>query len=148
MPELPDVTLYRDALEARIVGHALAGLRIASPFVLRSYDPPLDAVTGRVVRGVSRIGKRLVLAFDDDLYLVIHLMIAGRLRWRAAGEKPGVAAKNPLASFQFAHGTLFFSEASTKKRASITLVRGEAALRALDPGGIEPMDATPESFRE
>ena len=146
MPELPDVTLYREALEGRLAGQALRSVRVASPFVLRSYDPPLDAVTGLAVRGVRRIGKRLVLAFDGELFLVFHLMIAGRLRWRAAGEKAGVAAKNLLASFEFAHGTLYFSEAGTKKRASLTLVRGEAALRALDPGGLEPMEATLEEF--
>ena len=148
MPELPDVTLYREALEGRIVGQPVTGLRLASPFVLRSYDPPLEAIRDQVVRGVRRIGKRLVLAFDGELFLVIHLMIAGRLRWRATGEKPGVAAKNQLATFQFPNGTLYFSEASTKKRASLTMVRGEAALEALDPGGIEPLEATLEEFRE
>ena len=147
MPELPDVTLYREALEARIVGQPLEEVRIASPFVLRSYDPPITAVTGLAVRGVRRIGKRLVLAFDGDLFLVFHLMIAGRLRWRATGEKPGIAAKNNLATFRFPQGTLFFSEAGTKKRASLTLVRGEAALAALDPGGVEPLTATLEEFR-
>jgi formamidopyrimidine-DNA glycosylase len=113
---------------------------------VRSFDPPLDALVGRIVRGVRRIGKRLVLAFDDELFLVIHLMIAGRLRWRAVGEKPGVAGKNLLATFTFANGTLYFSEASTRKRASITVVRGEAAVRALDPGGIEPLEATVAEF--
>jgi formamidopyrimidine-DNA glycosylase len=146
MPELPDVTLYREALEARIVGQPLAALRILSPFVLRSYDPPVAAVTGRVVGEVRRMGKRLVLAFDDELAIVVHLMIAGRLRWRASGEKPGVAAKNLLATFQFPAGTLYFSEASSKKRASLTIVRGDAALKALDPGGIEPLAASAEEF--
>ena len=147
MPELPDVTLYREGLEARVVGQPLEEARIASPFVLRSFDPPLAAATGLVVRKVRRIGKRLVLGFDGELFLVFHLMIAGRLRWRATGEKPGVAAKNNLATFRFPNGTLHFSEASTKKRASLTLVRGEAALAALDPGGIEPLTATLEEFR-
>src|SRR4051812_26657897 len=104
MPELPDVTLYREALASRIVGRPLAALRILSPFVLRSYDPPVAAVTGQAVRDVRRIGKRLVLAFDSELFIVVHLMIAGRLRWRAAGEKPGVAGKNLLASFEFPNG--------------------------------------------
>jgi formamidopyrimidine-DNA glycosylase len=100
------------------------------------------------VRGVRRIGKRIVLAFDADLFLVIHLMIAGRLRWREPGKKPGMGPKLILASFAFEHGTLFFTEASSKKRASLRLVVGEAALQALDPGGIEPLDATREQFRE
>jgi formamidopyrimidine-DNA glycosylase len=103
-------------------------------------------LTGAVVREVRRIGKRLVLGFEGDLYLVIHLMIAGRLRWRSTGDKPGVAGKNLLATFGFPNGILYFSEASSKKRASITLVKGEAALRALDPGGIEPMEATVAEF--
>ena len=147
MPELPDVTLYREGLEARLVGEPLQEARISSAFVLRSYDPPIAAITGQVVRGVRRIGKRLVLAFDGELFLVFHLMIAGRLRWRATNEKPGIAAKNNLATFRFPRGTLFFSEAGTKKRASLTLVRGEAALAALDPGGIEPLEASLDEFR-
>ena len=147
MPELPDVTVYREALEARVGGQPLHGLKIASPFVLRSFDPPLEALTGKTVRSVRRVGKRLVLAFGDELFLVVHLMIAGRLRWRAPGEKAGAAGgRNLLATFTFPNGTLHFTEASTKKRASITLVRGEAALRALDPGGIEPLDATAVEF--
>src|SRR6478735_2143848 len=148
MPELPDVTLYREGLEARVVGKPLTAARIASPFVLRSYDPPVDAIIDREVREVRRIGKRLVLGFDDAIFMVIHLMIAGRLRWRANGEKAGVAGKNLLATFTFPHGTLYFTEASTKKRASLTLVRGEAALKALDPGGVEPLSATAQEFRE
>src|SRR3954454_10926867 len=148
MPELPDVTVYREALETRIVGQALLAVKISSPFVLRSFEPPLDAFTGREVRGVRRIGKRLVLAFDDELFLVIHLMIAGRLRWRAVAQKPGVAAKNLLASFHFPKGTLFFTEAGTRKRASLTAVRGEEALTALDPGGVEPLTATLAQFRD
>src|SRR3954470_22516523 len=146
MPELPDVALYREGLEARVVGQPVTAVRVASPFVLRSYDPPVDAVLNREVRGVRRIGKRLVLAFDDALFLVIHLMIAGRLRWRGNGEKPGAAAKNALATFSFPNGTLHFSEAGSKKRASLTLVRGEETLRTLDPGGIEPLDASVAEF--
>jgi formamidopyrimidine-DNA glycosylase len=145
MPELPDVTVYLEALDRRVVGRALTRIRVLTPFVLRSYDPPVDAVAGKLVRGTRRIGKRLVLAFDDDLFVVIHLMIAGRLVW-----KPGTAktTKNAIAAFDFEHGTLFFTEAGSRKRASITLVRGEAALKALDPGGIEPLEASLEEFRD
>ena len=117
--------------------------------MLRTVDPPIDAINGQIVRGVRRIGKRIVLAFDRaDLFLVIHLMIAGRLRWREPGKKPGMGPKLMLAAFDFEHGTLFFTEASSKKRASLQLVRGEAALRALDPGGLEPLEATREQFHD
>ncbi len=148
LPELPDVVVYLEALSRHIVGRRLERLTLHSPFVLRTVQPPIDAVQGKVVRGVRRIGKRIVLEFDADLFLVIHLMIAGRLRWREPGRKPGMGPKLILASFVFEHGTLFFTEASSKKRASLQLVRGEAALRALDPGGIEPLDATLEQFHE
>ena len=147
MPELPDVQVYREALERHVVGRPLERVRLVSLFVLRSVDPPLDAFAGKVVRDVRRIGKRIVLAFDDALFLVIHPMIAGRLRWRATSQKPGVASKSLLASFHFPNGTLFFTEAGTRKRASLTAVRGEAALAALDPGGVEPLEATLEQFR-
>ena len=148
MPELPDVCVYLEALERRLVGQRLVRVRVSSPFVLRSYDPPLEAVAGRTVRGVHRIGKRIVFDLEDDLHLVIHLMIAGRLRWRAAGEKPGGVGKIVLATFDFPAGTLLFTEAGTKKRASLTLVRGEAALRSLDPGGVDPLEASFEMFRD
>ena len=145
MPELPDVTVYLEALDRKVVGRTLTRIRVLTPFVLRSYDPPVDAVSGRVVRRTRRIGKRLVLAFDEDLFVVIHLMIAGRLVW-----KPGAAktTKNAIAAFDFEHGTLFFTEAGSRKRASITLVRGEAALKALDPGGIEPLEVSLEEFTD
>jgi len=145
MPELPDVTVYLEALDRKVVGRTLTRIRVLTPFVLRSYDPPVDAVSGRVVRRTRRIGKRLVLAFDEDLFVVIHLMIAGRLVW-----KPGAAktTKNAVAAFDFEHGTLFFTEAGSRKRASITLVRGEAALKALDPGGIEPLEVSLEEFTD
>jgi formamidopyrimidine-DNA glycosylase len=147
MPELPDVVVYLEALQTHIAGQRLERVHLLSPFVLRSVDPPIDLVTGAIVRGVRRIGKRVVLAFDrDDLFLVIHLMIAGRLRWRAPKQKLGIGTKAILASFDFPNGTLFFTEASSRKRASIQLVRGEAALRALDPGGVEPLEATLEQF--
>ena len=131
-----------------VAGRRLERLTLHSPFVLRTVDPPIDVVNGRIVRGVRRIGKRIVLAFDDELFLVIHLMIAGRLRWREPGRKSGMGPKLMLASFLFEHGTLFFTEASSKKRASLQLVRGEAALRALDPGGVEPLEATRAQFCE
>ena len=148
MPELPDVTVYREALERHVVGRVLERVELKSPFVLRSFDPPLAAVTGKPVDAVRRIGKRLVLVFPEDLFVVLHLMIAGRLRWWRPSDKPGQAKNNLLALFHFNHGALYFTEASTKKRASITVVRGEGALAALDPGGIEPLEATLEQFRE
>ena len=144
MPELPDVTVYLEALEARIVGQVLERVKLASPFVLRSFDPPLDAVNGRVVKGLRRIGKRIVLDLGEGFFAVIHLMIAGRLHWRAAGEKR--RPQGILASFELANGTLHFTEAGTRKRASLTIVRGEEALAALDPGGIEPLAASFEEF--
>jgi formamidopyrimidine-DNA glycosylase len=148
MPELPDVVVYVEALERHVAGQRLDRLTLLSAFVLRSVDPPIDSINGQIVRAVRRIGKRIVLAFDDHLFLVLHLMIAGRLRWREPGKKPGVGPKLILAQFEFPHGRLLFTEASSQKRASMLLVRGEAALRALDPGGIEPLDATPEQFSE
>ena len=144
MPELPDVTVYCEALESRVVGQRLQRVTLKSPFVLRSYDPPLDATFGKAVRGVRRIGKRIVLELDDGLFIVIHLMIAGRLHWRGPGEK-----KKPqgiIAALEFEQGTLYFTEAGTRKRASLTVVRGEDALKALDPGGIEPLLASFEAF--
>jgi formamidopyrimidine-DNA glycosylase len=144
MPELPDVTVYCEALEQRLAGKRLAGVKLASPFVLRSYDPPLDATFGRTVMGIRRIGKRIVLDLGDSLFIVIHLMIAGRLHWRATGEKR--KPQGIIASFEFDHGTLHFTEAGTRKRASLTVVRGENALKALDPGGIEPLTSSFEDF--
>jgi formamidopyrimidine-DNA glycosylase len=148
LPELPDVVVYLEALTRHIVGRRLQRLNLLSPFVLRSVDPPVASVQGQIVRDVRRIGKRIVLVFDDDVFLVMHLMIAGRLRWREPGKKPGMGPKMILASFEFEHGTLFFTEASSKKRASIQLVRGADDLRALDPGGIEPLEATLEQFHD
>jgi formamidopyrimidine-DNA glycosylase len=150
LPELPDVVVYIEALTRHVAGQRLERLNLLSPFLLRSVDPPIDTINGRTVR---RVGKRIVLAFDaptgdDDLFLVLHLMIAGRLRWRESGKKPGMGPKLILASFQFPNGTLFFTEASSKKRASMQLVRGEAALRAIDPGGLEPLDASAVQFRD
>src|SRR5262249_11289933 len=138
--------VYLEALTRHVVGHRLERVHLLSPFVLRSVDPPIESIHGQIVRGVRRVGKRIVLAFDGDLFLVLHLMIAGRLRWREPGRKPGMGPKMILASFAFQHGTLFFTEASSKKRASLQLVRGGDALRALDPGGVEPLEATIEEF--
>jgi formamidopyrimidine-DNA glycosylase len=148
VPELPDVVVYIDALSERIKGRRLEGVQLTSPFVLRSVTPPLDAFRGAIVREVQRIGKRIVLAFPDDRYLVLHLMIAGRLRWRDAGEKLGLSGKLVLARFDFEHGTLVFTEAGSKKRASLTAVVGTAALADIDRGGIDPLNATPAQFAE
>ena len=148
MPELPDVVVYIESLKARLVGQRLERLHLLSPFVLRSVDPPIASIHGHAVRDVRRVGKRIVFSFEDDVFLVVHLMIAGRLRWREPSQKLSIGPKIILASFKFPHGTLFFTEASSKKRASLQLVQGEAALAALDPGGVEPLDATLEQFHE
>jgi formamidopyrimidine-DNA glycosylase len=152
VPELPDVVVYVEALTRHVVGKPLEKITLLSPFVLRSVDPPIDAASGRRVAAVRRIGKRIVLEFDraapsePALFLVIHLMIAGRLRWRTADQKLGIGSKLLLASFTFSDGTLYFTEASSKKRASIQLVRGDEALRGLDPGGLEPLEASLDEF--
>jgi formamidopyrimidine-DNA glycosylase len=144
MPELPDIVVYIESLEERILGKTLMDVRLGSPFVLRSVDPPVNAAAGKTVRGLRRMGKRIVICLDDDLHLVIHLMIAGRLHWRAPGAKlPG---KRGLAAFDFADGTLILSEAATRKRASLHVMRGEAALARHDPGGLEVLDADLETF--
>src|SRR2546425_1411686 len=145
MPELPDVTVYVEALRERVVGARLERLRLVNPFVLRSVDPPLSDVVGRAVTGVSRLGKRIVLGLQDQRFVVIHLMIAGRLHWKAAGPRP--PGKIGVAAFDFSAGTLVMTEAGTRKRAAIHLVRGEAALAEHDPGGVEPLVAGLEEFR-
>ena len=145
MPELPDVSVYIESLAPRVVGQRLERVRLASPFLLRTVDPPLAELFGKHVRALRRLGKRIVIAFDGDLFLVIHLMIAGRLRWRPSGTK--VPGKLGLAAFDFSSGTLLLTEASSRKRAALHVVRGEAALTALDPGGLEPLDADLPSFR-
>ncbi|MDP9151394.1 MAG: formamidopyrimidine-DNA glycosylase [Myxococcota bacterium] len=144
MPELPDVEVYVAHLRRRLVGQPLEHARVASPFVVRSFDPPLRAVEGKRLDRVSRLGKRLIFDFQDDLHLVLHLMIAGRLRWRARGAK--VPAKVGLAAFDFPAGTLLLTEASSKKRASLHVVRGEAAVRAFDRGGLEPLGSDVAGF--
>jgi formamidopyrimidine-DNA glycosylase len=146
MPELPDVVVYLEALDRRIVGQVLERVRVFSPFVLRSVEPPIAAVSGRRVVGLRRMGKRLVWALEGDLFLVIHLMIAGRLRWRPPGAKP--PGRMGLAAFDFADGTLILTEAGSKRRASIHLVQGEAGLAQFDRGGLEPLAATSEAFRD
>ena len=144
MPELPDVTVYVDALRERVAGQTLQGSRIAGISLLKTYDPPLTAAAGRTVTGVERRAKRIVLALDGDLYLVLHLMVAGRLRWGEPGAK--IPARIGLAAFDFDTGTLLLTEAGTKKRASLHLVAGDAAVAALDRGGIEVHAAPAEEF--
>ncbi len=144
MPELPDVTVYVEALEARVRGATLERVRLASPFLLRSVEPPLAAAAGRRVVAVRRLGKRIVLALEDELFLVLHLMIAGRLHWRPAGARP--PGKIGLAAFDFSTGTLVLTEAGTKKRAALHLARGAATLAAHDPGGLEVLEADAAAF--
>src|SRR5690606_33912846 len=146
MPELPDLTVYVEALERRIGGGALKRVRPASPFLLRKMDPPLQAIHGRKVVQLRLLGKRLVFGFEDAYFLILHLMIAGRLQWKPPDAKlPG---RIGLAAFDFEEGTLVLTEASTRKRASLHLVRGEEALAAFDRGGLDPRDATFEAFTE
>lgn len=144
MPELPDLTVYQEHLERRIAGQRLEQVRLASAFVLRSVTPPLTAVEGLRVHGVSRLAKQLVIELDGELFLVVHLMIAGRLQWRA--RNAAVPRRNGLAAFDFSSGTLLFTEASHKKRASLRLVQGRDGLAALDPGGLEVLDSDAAEF--
>ena len=145
MPELPDVTVYLEALDARIRGARLERMRLANPFVLRSVDPSPTDVAGHTVIGLRRLGKRIVIALDGDLFVLIHLMIAGRLHWKEAGAKlPG---KIGLAALDFSTGTITLTEAGSKRRAAIHLVRGESALGAHDPGGLELLGADLAGFR-
>jgi formamidopyrimidine-DNA glycosylase len=151
MPELPDITAYLTALESRVLGQPLEHLRIASPLLLRTAVPPITSIEGQPVRALRRIGKRIVFCFDDDLFLVLHLMIAGRLHWRDLDLKKGrptLGGRSNLAAFDFPNGTLTLTEAGTKRRASLHLVRGEAALTDLDPGGLDPLALTPEAFQQ
>jgi formamidopyrimidine-DNA glycosylase len=145
VPELPNIAVYIMALEPRIVGRVLERVRLASPFLLRSVEPPLDAVVGRPVLGLRRVGKRIVLAFPDELFLLLHLMIAGRLHWRPAGAK--IPGKVGLAAFDFASGSLLLTEAGTKRRAALHVARGEAGLREHDAGGLEVLEADLAAFR-
>lgn len=145
MPELPDIVVYIDALRKRVAGRPLQRVRVAHPFLVRTFDPPLDAAEGRTVRGLRRLGKRIVFELDD-LFLVLHLMIAGRLHWKQPGAKP--PGKVGLAAFDFPDGTLILTEAGTKRRASLHVVRGETELARHQPGGLEVLEADAAAFRK
>ncbi len=154
MPELPDITAYLTALTPRVAGQTLEQLRIASPLLLRTAVPPIHSIEGKTIRGLRRLGKRIVFVFEPDetgepLFLVLHLMIAGRLHWREfkAGARPKLGGRNNLASFDFPNGSLVLTEAGAKRRASLHLVRGEAALAALDPGGVDIFSLSLNDFR-
>ncbi len=144
MPELPDITVYLEAIGRRAVGRRIERVRVHSPFVVRTFEPPIDAVAGKLVREARRVGKRIALAMEDRLWLVIHLMIAGRLHWKPPGVKIG--AKNALAAIDFAEGSLLLTEAGTKRRAAVYVLAGDDAWKTLDPGGLEVLEATFEQF--
>src|SRR4030095_2539712 len=146
MPELPDISLYLHALAARVVGHSLQRVRLVSPFLLRSVEPPLSAFEGRVVATMERLGKRIVFGLDDEYFLVLHLMISGRLRWKPVGAK--IPGRLGLASLDFDNAALIITEAATRKRASLYAVHGREALAVHDPGGLEVLDASLEQFFE
>jgi formamidopyrimidine-DNA glycosylase len=145
MPELPEIEAYLAALESRVVDEVLEGVRVSSPSLLRTYAPPVDEASGRRVIGLERIGKRIVIALSGDIYLVIHLMVAGRLHWVEAGKT--IPRKYGQAAFDFAEGTLMLTEAGTKRRASLHVIEGRSGLEALDPGGIEIDGASPTEFK-
>jgi len=145
MPELPDISAYITALEQRVLGQPLERVRLASVFLLRTVDPPLAAVEGRTVIALRRIGKRIGIGLEEDLWLVLHLMIAGRLHWRPAGAK--LSGRQHLAGFDFPHGTLVLTEAGSKRRASLYVLRGEEGLRDIDPGGVEIFATDLDGFR-
>ncbi len=146
MPELPDIAAYLQALESRILGQQLKQVRVASAFLLRTAQPPLQSVEGHTVVALRRIGKRIAIGLDGDLWLVLHLMIAGRLHWRPAGAK--LAGRQNLAAFDFEHGSLVLTEAGTQRRASLHVFAGEEALRSIDPGGIDVLSSNLTTFRE
>jgi len=146
LPELPDIVAYVEALERKIVGHAIVDVRIKSPFIIRSFEPPMSAAIGQRVKSVRRLGKRIVVELDGDLFLVIHLMIAGRFLWKSRGAP--MTNKIALAAFDFDSGTLILTEAGTQKRASIHLVQGAEGLKEFDRGGLEVLDASVEQFAE
>jgi len=145
MPELPDIVVYLEALQPRVVGQSLERLRLASPFLVRSVDPPIQALHGKRIHGLRRLGKRIVIVFEGDLVLVLHLMIAGRLHWKPAGAR--IPGKIGLAAFDFPDGSLVLTEAGSKKRAALHLMRGEDALDTHDPGGLEVLEADLGRFR-
>ncbi len=144
MPEMPDIAVYVEALEQRLVGEPLEGLRLNSPFLLRTFEPPPEAFHGRRVRAIRRIGKRVAIGLDDELWIVLHLMIAGRLHWKPPGAK--LSGKFQLAAFDFPSGTLLLTEAGAKRRASLHLEHGEAAVARHDPGGLEVLTASRDEF--
>ncbi|MEO8077249.1 MAG: DNA-formamidopyrimidine glycosylase family protein [Acidobacteriota bacterium] len=146
MPELPDITLYLEALAPRMLGQRLERLRVANPFLVRTVDPPVAAAEGRLVVGLRRLGKRIVVSLDDDLFLVLHLMIAGRLRWRGRGA--AIPGKIGLAAFDFPTGTAILTEAGSRRQASLHIVAGSEGVAALDPGGLEVLDAPLPVFAE
>jgi len=146
MPELPDVTVYVEALDQRILGQTLTRVRLASPFLLRTVDPAPKDLEGRKVTGITRVGKRIVIELDGELFIVIHLMIAGRFKWLPKNAK--IPGKLGLAAFDFANGTLLLTEAGSKRRASMHIVRGRDAVRALDPGGAEVLNIDLKTFRD
>lgn len=145
MPELPDISAYITALETRILGQKLERVRLGSVFLLRSVDPPLSAADGKTVRELRRIGKRIAIGLDENIWLVLHLMIAGRLHWKAAEAK--LAGRNALAAFDFPNGSLVLTEAGSKRRASLYVVKGEEALQAMNPGGVEVFETDLDGFR-
>lgn len=145
MPELPDIELYLEAMRPRIVGRRLQSVRVFNPFPVRTFEPPLERCHGRAVEGLRRLGKRIVFELDGDLFLILHLMIAGRLHWRRAGAKP--PGKIGLAAFDFDTGALTLTEAGTKRRAALFVVHGEAELASHDPGGLDVRGASPDAFR-
>jgi len=146
LPELPDITVYVEALEQRIVGRTLERIRIAKPFLVRSVDPPISEAEGKRVTAIRRIGKRIAIGLENDLWIVIHLMIAGRFRWLTTGAK--VPGKLGLAAFDFANGSLILTEAGSTRRASLYVVRGEMALQVIDRGGLEPLECSLADFAE
>jgi formamidopyrimidine-DNA glycosylase len=148
MPELPDIVVYVEALERRIRAQALDEVRLNTPFLLRTVEPPLSDFVGKTVRDIRRFGKRIVIGFDDDLFMVLHLMIAGRLHWKPKGAKGKGGGRNELAAFEFPSGTLTLTEAGTKRRASLYLVRGPAGLAEHQRGGLEVLTATEQQFAE
>ena len=148
MPELPDVTVYIEAIEQRINGQPLTAYAILSPFVLRTVEPSLDSLVGRVVTGVERLGKRIVIGFDGELFLVIHLMIAGRFRWFDAGARKKLPGRIALADLEFPTGSLVLTEAGTKRRASLHVAQGRASLKQFDRGGLEVLEASLADFSE
>src|SRR6266853_800483 len=145
MPELPDIVAYMRALESRVIGQSVERVRLASAFLLRTAQPPLGSVEGRKVRELRRIGKRIAFGLEDDLWVVLHLMIAGRLHWRSAGAK--LAGRNQLVAFDFPNGSLVLTEAGSRRRASLHVLKGEESLREIDPGGIDVFASDLASFQ-